>query len=314
MEAVKETVKAVAEKAAEVASPARAKTPETAAKGILPMAGAGAAPGVESKMTDKPIFIRDSYKGSGKLQDKVAIITGGDSGIGRAVAVHFAREGAHVAILYLNEDTDAKETEALVAKEGRKCLLFSGDVGDEKTCADVVAKTVSELGRIDILVNNASEQHVSSAGIEDVPPEQLERVMRTNVYGYLFMAKAAVPHMHAGASIIQTVSVEAYEGSPFMVPYTMSKGAELALTRSLSSSLMTKGIRVNAIAPGPVHTPLVASTFSPSMIASIKSATKMGRMAMPAEIAPSYVLLASQDGSYISGSTLHPDGGMLTAS
>ncbi|KIZ07834.1 short-chain dehydrogenase/reductase SDR [Monoraphidium neglectum] len=192
-------------------------------------------------MTDKPVFIRDSYHGSGKLQDKVAIITGGESGIGRAVAVHFAREGAHVAILYLNEDQDAKETEALVAKEGRKCLLFSGDVGDEKVCADVITKTVAELGRIDILVNNASEQHVSSAGIEDVPAEQLERVLRTNVFGYIFMAKAALPHMKPGSSIIQTVSVEAYEGMPFMVPYATSKGAELALTRSLSAALVNKG-------------------------------------------------------------------------
>lgn len=299
--------------AAEVVSPSRTKSPEKAAHGVVPIQQGGPQPGVEVEMFDKPISIREGYKGSGKLQGKVAVITGGDSGIGRAVAVHFAREGADVAILYLNEDQDAKETEAMVAKEGKKCLLFSGDVGDEKVCEHVISKTVSELGHIDILVNNASEQHVSSAGIEDVPPEQLERVMMTNVFGYMFMSKHAVPHMKAGASIINTVSVEAYEGMPFMVPYAMSKGAELALTRSMSAMLINKGIRVNAVAPGPVLTPLVTSTFSAEMIASVKSQTKLGRMAMPAEIAPSYVLLASEDGSYISGHTLHPDGGMTTA-
>ncbi|GBF94167.1 NAD(P)-dependent oxidoreductase [Raphidocelis subcapitata] len=298
---------------AEAVSPARAQDPEKAAHGVLPMQQGGSQPGVEAKMIDKPIHIRETYQGSGKLQDKVAIITGGDSGIGRAVALHFAREGAHVAILYLNEHQDAKETEALVQKEGRKCLLFAGDVGDEKVCQEVVSKTVSELGRLDILVNNASEQHVSSAGIEDVPPEQLERVMRTNVFGYFFMAKAALPHTGEGASIINTLSVEAYQGMPSMVPYAASKGAELAFTRSLAASLVKKGIRVNGVAPGPVLTPLVTSTFSADMIASIKSQTKLGRMAMPAEIAPTYVLLASQDGSYITGHTFHPDGGMLTS-
>jgi NAD(P)-dependent dehydrogenase (short-subunit alcohol dehydrogenase family) len=201
-----------------------------------------------------------------------------------------------------------------VAKEGRKCLLFSGDVGDEKVCADVVAKTVQELGALDVLVNNASEQHVSSAGIDDVPPEQLERTLKTNVFGYLLMAKHAAPHLKPGASVVNTVSVEAYQGMPSLVPYAASKGAELSFTRSLAAAMVKKGVRVNAVAPGPVLTPLVTSTFSSDMIAKIKTATQLGRMAQPAEIAPAFVFLASDAASFMTGHTLHPDGGMYLGS
>uniref|UniRef100_A0A383VGB4 Uncharacterized protein n=1 Tax=Tetradesmus obliquus TaxID=3088 RepID=A0A383VGB4_TETOB len=269
-------------------------------------------PGMEVDMDTKPIYIRDSYKGSGKLQGKVAIITGGDSGIGRAVAVHFAREGADVAILYLDEHKDADEVVELVKKEGRKCLKFSGDVSKPETAGDVVGKVVQELGRLDILVNNASVQHMAM-GLEDITPEQLQETFAVNVFGYFYMAQAALPHMKEGASIINTSSVTAYKGSPKLVDYSATKGAQVSFTRALSNQLVSKNIRVNAVAPGPIWTPLIPATFPKEMIDEWKSEAQMKRPGQPCEVAPCYVFLASEDGSYVSGQTLHPNGGTVVS-
>eukprot|EP00775_Hariotina_reticulata_P000876 gene876-1198_t len=217
-------------------------------------------PGMEFDMKVKPIFIRDNYKGSGKLQGKVALITGGDSGIGRAVAVHFAREGADVAILYLDEHKDADETVALVEKEGKKCLKFAGDVAKPETAQEVVSKVVNTFGGLDVVVNNASIQH-SRSDLLEISPEQLQSTFATNVFGYFYIAQAALPHLKEGASIINTSSVTAYKGSPGLVDYSATKGAQISFTRALSNQIVSKGIRVNAVAPGPIWTPLIAATF-----------------------------------------------------
>ena len=265
-------------------------------------------PGIESEMTPAPVADDPKYKAAGKLHGKVAIITGGDSGIGRAVAVAFAKEGADVAILYLSEHGDAEETKNLVEQHGRKCLLISGDVGDESVCKNAVEQTVSELGKLDILVNNASEQHPQES-IEDITAEQLERTFRTNVFGYFFMAKAAVKHLKKGSAIVNTVSVTAYKGSPQLLDYSSTKGAEVAFTRSLSMNLIEKGIRVNAVAPGPIWTPLIPSTFPEDKVKTFGADTPMKRPGQPEEVANCYVFLASDDSSYISGQVLHPNGG-----
>ncbi|MDQ3814598.1 MAG: SDR family oxidoreductase, partial [Armatimonadota bacterium] len=222
-------------------------------------------PGIEAEMTPRPQAEDEQYRGSGKLRGKVAIITGGDSGIGRAVAIAFAKEGADSAVVYLNEHQDAQETKRLVEDEGRRCLLIAGDVGDESFCRQAVQQTVDEFGRLDILVNNASEQHPQES-IEDITAEQLERTFRTNVFGYFFMAKAALKHLKEGSAIINTTSVTAYKGSPQLLDYSSTKGAEVAFTRSLSMSIVEKGIRVNAVAPGPIWTPLIPSTFPPEKV------------------------------------------------
>src|SRR5436189_5441592 len=217
-------------------------------------------PGREHKMKPRPKPEDESQPGSGKLRGKVAIITGGDSGIGRAVAAAFAKEGADVTVVYLEEHKDAKKTEELVEQHGRKCLLIDGDVGDEKFCAKVVDQTLTEFGRIDIVVNNAGEQHPQDS-IEQISAEQLERTFRTNVFGMFFMAKAALPHLSRGSAIVNTTSVTAYKGSPQLLDYSATKGAIVAFTRSLSQSLVEKGIRVNGVAPGPIWTPLIPATF-----------------------------------------------------
>ncbi|PYE53544.1 SDR family oxidoreductase [Deinococcus yavapaiensis] len=266
-------------------------------------------PGIEAEMNPKPVYIKETYKAAGKLAGKKALITGGDSGIGRAVAVHFAREGADVAIVYLGEeDVDAQNTRQLIEAEGRKCLLIPGDVGSEQFCKDAVNRTVSELGGLDILVNNAAEQHPQES-LSDISSEQLEKTFRTNIFGYFYMAKAALEHLKEGAAIINTASVTDYKGSPQLLDYSSTKGAIVAFTRSLSMSLIEKGIRVNGVAPGPIWTPLIPSTFPPDKVASFGADVPMKRPGQPAEVATCYVFLASDDSSYINGQFLHPNGG-----
>lgn len=268
------------------------------------------APGVESQMTPKPKADDPQYKGSDKLKDKVALITGADSGIGRAVAIAFAKEGADVAILYLSEHDDAKETKHLVESLGRRALTIAGDVGDETFCQQAVQQTIDEFGKLDILVNNAAEQHPKKS-IEEISKEQLERTFRTNIFSMFFLTKAALKHLKEGSAIINTTSVTAYKGSPELLDYSSTKGAIVAFTRSLSQSLVEKGIRVNAVAPGPIWTPLIPSTFPEEKVESFGKQVPMQRPGQPEEVAPSYVFLASDDSSYFSGQVLHPNGGSV---
>lgn len=270
-------------------------------------------PGIESKMTPQPKSDDAKYQGSGKLRDKVALITGGDSGIGRAVAIFFAKEGADVAIAYLNEHNDAKETKRLVEQEGRKCITLAGDVGDESFCQAAVQKTVDELGKLDILVNNAAEQHPQSS-IEDISAEQLERTFRTNIFSMFYLSKAALKHLKEGSAIINTTSVTAYKGNEKLLDYSSTKGAIVAFTRSLSQSLAEKKIRVNGVAPGPIWTPLIPATFPEEQVASFGKQVPMQRAGQPEEVAPCYVFLASDDSSYMSGQILHPNGGVVVNS
>jgi NAD(P)-dependent dehydrogenase (short-subunit alcohol dehydrogenase family) len=265
-------------------------------------------PGKEHKMTPQPEFIRESYKGGDKLKDKVALITGGDSGIGRAVAVHFAREGADVAIVYLNEDKDAKETKRLVEEEGRNCLLISGDVGDESFCKKAVKDTVKELGKLDVLVNNAAEQH-EQTDLKDIAKDQLQRTFQTNIFSMFYMTKAALEHLKEGSSIINTTSVTSYRGSHHLMDYASTKGAITAFTRSLSANLAEENIRVNAVAPGPIWTPLIPASFSEKKVKEFGQNVPLKRPGQPSEVAPAYVLLASDDGSYITGQVIHINGG-----
>ena len=269
----------------------------------------GHQPGVESDMRPRPDF-RPKYPGVGKLKDRVAVITGGDSGIGRAVAVAMAREGALIAILYLEEKADAKETARLVEEEGSRALLFAGDVGDEMFCWESVERIYEEFGRVDILVNNAAEQHE----VDDVTAlssEQLERTFHTNVFSYFHMTRACLQYMQSGASIINTTSITAYQGHKTLIDYAATKGAIVALTRSLSQSLTDKGIRVNGVAPGPIWTPLIPASFKAEKVARHGESVPMERAGQPNEVAPCYVFLASDDASYISGQVLHPNGGKI---
>jgi NAD(P)-dependent dehydrogenase (short-subunit alcohol dehydrogenase family) len=265
-------------------------------------------PGIEEAMSLAPVVIRDDYRGSGKLEGRVAVVTGGDSGIGRAVAVHFAREGADVAILYLNEDTDAQDTLKMVEAEGRRGVLIAGDIGDPAFCQQAVKQTVEAFGRLDVLVNNAAEQHPQEK-LTDITPEQLERTFRTNIFGMFYLTQAAMPHLEKGASIINTTSITAYKGSPQLLDYSSTKGAIVSFTRSLSQNLAEQGIRVNAVAPGPIWTPLIPATFDAKRVGEHGQNAPLGRPGQPAEVAPSFVFLASDDSSYISGQVLHPNGG-----
>jgi NAD(P)-dependent dehydrogenase (short-subunit alcohol dehydrogenase family) len=267
-------------------------------------------PGIEAEMTPEPQVIRESYRGSGKLDGKVAIVTGGDSGIGRAVAVHFAREGADVAILYLDEHQDAEKTKAMVEAEGKRCLTIGGDVGSEDFCRQAVEKVVSEFQHIDVLVNNAAEQH-EAKDFTDITEEQLTRTFRTNIFGYFFMTKEVLPHLKEEAAIVNSTSVTAYKGNPMLIDYASTKGAIVAFTRSLAMKLVEQGIRVNGVAPGPIWTPLIPASFEPDRVAEHGSSAPMGRAGQPSEVAPCYVFLASEDGSYISGQVLHPNGGTV---
>ncbi len=270
-------------------------------------------PGIESEMTPQPRAEDRQYRGSGKLQGKVALITGGDSGIGRAVAIVYAKEGANVAISYLNEHEDAEETKRHVEQEGRRCILIAGDIGDESFCQQAVQRTVSELGGLDILVNNAAEQHPQDS-IEKISAEQLERTFRTNIFAMFYLVKAALPHLKQGSTIINTASVTAYKGSPQLLDYSSTKGAIVAFTRSLSQSLIEQGIRVNGVAPGPIWTPLIPSTFPEEKVAQFGASVPMKRAGQPEEVANCYVFLASDDSSYIAGQMLHPNGGEVVNS
>ena len=266
-------------------------------------------PGVESEMRPRPDY-RPKYPGVGKLKDKVAVITGGDSGIGRAVAVAMAREGALIAILYLEETADAKETARLVEGEGSRALLFKGDVGDEMFCWESVERINEEFSRIDILVNNAAEQHEVDDPAQ-LSSEQLERTFRTNVFSYFHMTRACLQYMQSGASIINTTSITAYQGHKTLIDYAATKGAIVAMTRSLSQALVDKGIRVNGVAPGPIWTPLIPASFKAEKVARHGESVPMERAGQPNEVAPCYVFLASDDASYISGQVLHPNGGKI---
>lgn len=265
-------------------------------------------PGSEAEMFPRPRFEGETHQGSRKLQGKVALITGGDSGIGRAVAVAYAREGADVAISYLNEHADADETKARVEQEGRRCLAIAGDLGSEPFCQDVIKQVIDEFGQLDILVNNAAEQHPQNS-IEDISAEQLERTFRTNIFSMFFLTKAAMPYFTEGSSIINTTSVTAYRGSPWLLDYSATKGAIVGFTRSLSLALTQKGIRVNGVAPGPIWTPLIPSTFPDEKAENFGNQVPMQRAGQPEEVAPSYVFLASADSSYMSGQVLHINGG-----
>jgi len=267
-------------------------------------------PGREYKMQPRPRAEDKAQRGSGQLRDKVAIITGADSGIGRAVAIAFAKEGADIAVVYLEEQKDAIETRRLVEKHGRECLLIKGDVGQEEFCRKAVAQTVKKFGGIDVVVNNAAEQHPQDS-IEEITEKQLERTFRTNIFSFFFMTKAAMKHLKKGAAIINTTSVTAYKGSPELLDYSATKGAITAFTRSLSQALADKYIRVNGVAPGPVWTPLIPSTFQAKEVETFGSDVPLGRAGQPEEIAPSYVFLASDDSSYMTGQILHPNGGTI---
>lgn len=269
-------------------------------------------PGEESQMRPRPKFERREYRGSGKLEGKVALITGGDSGIGRATAVLFAREGADVAIVYLSEDRDATETAAAIAKEGRSCLELRGDLGEQKFCRQVIERVVERFGRLDVLINNAAEQHPKDS-IADIDEQQLESTFRTNIFSMFFLTQAALPHLraHRGAAIVNTTSVTAYRGSGHLLDYSATKGAIVAFTRSLSQSLAKDGIRVNAVAPGPIWTPLIPSTFPPEKVESFGSDVPLGRAGEPEEVATCFVFLASEDASYMTGQVLHPNGGEI---
>ncbi len=267
-------------------------------------------PGREHKMKPRPRAEDEKRRGSGKLRGKAALITGGDSGIGRAVAIAFAKEGADVSVVYLEEHKDAKETRRLVEEEGRKCLLIEGDVGQEEFCRKAVEQPVYEFGRLNVLVNNAAEQHLKDS-IEKITEKQLERTFRTNIFSMFFMTKAALKHIKKGAVIINTTSVTAYKGSPHLLDYSSTKGAITAFTRSLSQALAAKAIRVNGVAPGPIWTPLIPSSFPSEDVETFGSDVPLGRPGQPEEIAPSFVFLASDDSSYMTGQILHPNGGTV---
>ncbi len=265
-------------------------------------------PGNESEMSPEPEIIRDDYKGCDKLKGKTALITGGDSGIGRAVAVHYAREGADVAIIYLEEDEDAQKTKEMVEDEGSECLIIKGDIKERDFCFDAVQKVVDTFGDLNILVNNAGVQYVRQ-GMKELDLDLTEETFQTNVISMFYITKAASKHLKKGDSVINTTSVVAFQGREYLIDYGATKGAILSFTRSLNDDLAPKGIRVNAVAPGPIWTPLIPASFDAEHVKNFGKSTHLGRPGQPSEVAPAYVFLASQDASYISGQTIHVNGG-----
>lgn len=266
-------------------------------------------PGVEAEMTPAPVYDNDD-PGLGRLKGKVAIITGGDSGIGRAVAVQFAKEGAEVAIAYLEETEDAEETAEAVRKYGKEALLIPADVSQETECKLIVDQTVERFGKIDIVVNNAAVQY-EQKNLEDIAADQLEHTFKVNIFAHFYVSKYALPHMKEGSVIINTASITAYRGNPSLIDYSSTKGAIVAFTRSLSQALADRSIRVNAVAPGPVWTPLIPASFDEEKVSEFGKDTKMKRPAQPVEIAPCYVFLASKESAFITGQVLHPNGGTV---
>lgn len=267
-------------------------------------------PGREHQMTPEPEYFRSAYRPAGKLQGKVAVITGADSGIGRAVAVYYAHEGADIVMIYLEEHEDARVTQKEIEETGRKVLVFAGDISDQKHCRHVIDETLEKFGRIDILVNNAGEQHPQQK-LEDISEQQWERTFRTNIFAMFQLTKTALPHMESGSTIINTTSVTAYKGNPVLLDYSSSKGAITSFTRSLAINLAERGIRVNAVAPGPVWTPLIPSTFDEDSVEKFGASTPLGRPGQPAEMGPAYVYLACEDSSFMTGQVLHLNGGSV---
>jgi len=268
-------------------------------------------PGLEKKLKPGPVYDYPEKKGTDKLKGKIALITGADSGIGKAVAVLFAKEGADIAIAYLNEHSDAKDTAEIIEKKyNKKCLLIPGDLSIERHCKTVIKKVVREYKRIDILVNNAA-LHYENKSLEELTTRELLKTFGTNIFSFFWLTREALPHMKKNSSIINTASVTAYRGSGGLIDYASTKGAIVSFTRSLSANLVKNGIRVNGVAPGPIWTPLIASSFSPKKVAQFGSDVPMGRAGEPAEIAPSYLFLASDDASYITGQFIHPNGGEI---
>tara|TARA_R110002074_G_scaffold63165_5_gene151789 strand:+ start:359 stop:1207 length:849 start_codon:yes stop_codon:yes gene_type:complete len=265
-------------------------------------------PGDQHKMNPTPEVIRENYKGSGKLENKIALITGGDSGIGRSVAVHFAREGADVAIVYLNEVSDAKETQKLVEKEGKKCLLIEGDIRLESFCKEAVQQCIDSLGGLNSLICNAAMQFPKDS-LDEIDSDQLHKTFETNIYSFFYITRAALPHLSEGDTIINTSSVTAYRGSEHLIDYSSTKGAIVSFTRSLSQNLAKKKIRVNGVAPGPIWTPLIPATFDD--VSEFGQDSPLGRAGQPSEVAPAYVYLASEDSSYVTGQFIHVNGGEL---
>ncbi|WP_019850417.1 SDR family oxidoreductase [Desulfitobacterium sp. PCE1] len=267
-------------------------------------------PGLETLMNPSPIFENPNYRPSGKLQGKVALISGGDSGIGRGVSILYAKEGADIAIVYLDEHGDAQTTKERIEQLGRRCLLIAGNNGDENFSNQAVQKTLDTFGSLDILVNNAAEQHPQNS-LLDITAQQIEQTFRTNIFAMLYLTKAALPHLKQGSVIINTASITAYKGDAKLIDYSASKGAVVAFTRSLSESLIKQGIRVNGVAPGPIWTPLIPASFAANEVATFGSTTPMQRAGQPVEVAPAYLFLACEDSAYMSGQILHVNGGTI---